>query len=37
MHWSEEDDLETSYHCENDLSMGKVAVDGAIFNIKLAK
>ena len=37
MHWSEEDGVETSYRCENDLSMGGIAVDGTIFIIELAK
>jgi hypothetical protein len=37
MHWSEEDGLETSYRCGNDLSMGSVAGEGAVFIIELAK
>jgi len=37
MHWSEEDGLETSYRCGNDLSMGSVAVEGTVFIIELAK
>jgi len=37
MHWSEEDGVETSYRCGNDLSMGSVAVEGAVFIIELSK
>lgn len=37
MLWSEEDDLETSYPCGNNLSMGSIATDGTIFTIELAK
>ena len=37
MHWSEEDGVETTYRCGNDLLMGSTAVDGTIFIIELAK
>ncbi|KAI0288678.1 hypothetical protein BC826DRAFT_1036238 [Russula brevipes] len=37
MLWTEEDGIEMSYRCENELSMGSVAADGALFVIELAK
>ncbi|KAI0301731.1 hypothetical protein B0F90DRAFT_292109 [Multifurca ochricompacta] len=37
MLWTEEDGLEMSYPCENDLQMGNLAGNGTIFVIELAK
>jgi hypothetical protein len=37
MAWSEEDGLEMTEPCANDVPMGSVATDGAIFIIELPK
>ncbi|KAH9174351.1 hypothetical protein EDB89DRAFT_2067651 [Lactarius sanguifluus] len=37
MAWAEEDGLEMTSPCTNDVSMGTVATDGAVFIIELAK
>lgn len=37
MTWTEEDGLEMMSPCANDVSMGSVATDGAIFAIELPK
>lgn len=37
MAWQDEDGLEITYPCTNDVPMGSVATDGAIFIIELAK
>ena len=37
MLWSEDDGLEMSYPCGNNLSMGSIATDGTEFTIELAK
>ena len=37
MAWSEDDGLELTEPCVNDVQMGSVATDGAIFIIELPK
>jgi hypothetical protein len=37
MLWAEEEGLEISYRCENEVSMGSVATDRALIVIELAK